>query len=660
VDASDPPPAASDATPLRPDRWDVDVVLSSGRVARVRAIRPDDAEALRDFHSRLSAETRLMRFFTPMPKLPESLVQRFVNVDNVDRVALVMELDEEIIAVGRYDRDPDRPNEAEVAFTVDDRFQGEGIGSLLLEHLAAIGLEQGIDRFTAETLAGNEAMLRVFSRAGFSVTRRLSGGVFDVSFPIEPTEESERLRAQREHRATVASLRRLLQPRTVAVLGADSHRDAHIRLVASTFDGTFSALGEGFFPGTFTGRMLPVGQLEEGVDLVLIDLPADEVPEAVADCAAHDAGAVLIVSGGFADAGPEGATAERELVRFARRHGMRVVGPNSLGMANTDPGVNLCLVSHDLVPEIDDALLLRAGRVGVFSHSPALARSVLAALTAHELGVSAFVSAGNKADVSGNDLMEFWEDDPRTAVIVLAVESFGNPRRFARLAERITRVKPIVMVAPNEPGVAALCRRSGVIRVDDISALASTVARLVAEEDAAPGQLPRTALLARQGAAELDDAECGTIDEARLEIAEQVLANVGVGVVRDGALDLLLDAIGLRLADPLPPDVGGSAAPGGVVRGRQDTRFGPLVELEAPTGPLRVALAPLTRADVDQLGGGSEALEDVLRAVACAIEHLPDLAEITVVLDARHQPTDVIAVAAPSPQGAMQIVRRLT
>lgn len=631
-----PPPAAS---PLRPDRWDVDVVLTSGRVARVRAIHPSDADGLRDLHSRLSPESRLLRFFTPMPTLPDNMVERFVNVDHSDRVALVLELDEQLIAVGRYDRLSERRDEAEVAFVVDDRFQGEGIGSLLLEHLAAIGLEQGIDRFVAETMANNEGMLRVFSSAGFEVERHLSGGIFDVSFPIEPTQRSEEVRERRDHRATQASLARLLRPRTVATLGNADHVLRHARMLAATFDGTMASVTPDTFVELYRGRLLPPGTLEEGVDLVVIDVPADELGDALTQCAAHDAGVVLVMSGGFADRGAAGRDQERQLARFARRHGMRVVGPDSLGVANTDPAVGLYLLSEDLAPPSGGPVALGSGSIGVFAHSTDLSRDVLAALAERNLGISSFVSAGDKADISGNDLLEYWEDDDATAVVVLAVESFGNPRRFARLVERVGRRKPIIILAPDEPETEALCRRTGVVRAETLAAMAQTAATFALHPEWFHPPSPNEVVLP-------------DMTPERVEAAEAALADVGVGVLHGEALTAVLAAVGLD---------GWSGPPGPrTVCGRQDPRHGPIVEMLDETGQRVVALAPLTTADLAGVAGASPALHDVLVRVGAAMSELPDLAEMRVELTAHDTPAVITAIAAPSPNGLTQIVRRLT
>jgi succinyl-CoA synthetase alpha subunit/RimJ/RimL family protein N-acetyltransferase len=583
-------------SPGQPVEWDVDVVLSSGRVARVRSIAPSDGEGLKALHSRLSPESRLLRFFTPMPKLPDSMVHRFVNVDNSNRVALVVEIDDDIVAVGRYDRRSNEPDEAEVAFVVDDRFQGEGIGSLLLEHLSVIALQQGITRFMAETLASNDAMLRVFASAGFAVKRSLSGGIFDVSFPIEPTDASDAAREQRDHRATVRSIDRMLRPTSVAV---------------------FSDLADGAVP--------------DGVDLMVVDVPPQTLGDVLTECAAHDVGVVVITSDG-----PDRATMRR-LTRFARSHGVRLLGPRSLGVANTDPAIGLYLFADNLVPPNESRLVLSPGTVGVFTHSPELTRDVVEAITERKLGISTAVSAGDKADISGNDMLEYWEDDDTTDVVVFGVESFGNPRRFARLAERVARKKPLIILAPDSPETAALCRRTGVLRADTVSAMAQMASVFALHPDWFHPPPESNVVMP-------------VIGTDRSRAAEAALVARGDGVLDDTACQEVAAAVGLA-------EWNGPVGERSVV-GHQHPRFGPLVEVTAPERA--VALAPLTSADLDTLAQGSSALADVLCRVGAAVAHFADLAEIVVELTLHDTPARLSMRAAPNPNGIDQVVRYLT
>ncbi|NJC68355.1 GNAT family N-acetyltransferase [Planosporangium thailandense] len=443
-------------------------------------MQPDDGPAVVALHSRFSERTRYLRYFSPYPRIPPRDLERFVNVDHHDREAFVVELGDELIAIGRYDRLGDGATEAEVAFVVEDAHQGRGLGSVLLEYLAAAAREEGISRFVAEVLPTNATMLRVFADAGYAVERTFADGVVHLSFPIAPTPESLTVQWRREQRSEAASIARLLSPRAVAVYGASSRGR-----------GVGAALLRHLRAGGFAGDIIPVHRTAPTVggltayptltaapgpvDLAVVAVPADAVGEVVADCAAAGVHGLVVVSAGFAEAGLEGAQAQAGLLRSVRGHGMRLVGPNCLGIANTKVGLNATLAPQ----------LPRAGRVGFFSQSAALGTALLGEADRRGLGLSSFVSAGNRADVSGNDLLQYWRDDPGTDVVLLYLETFGNPRKFARIARELARHKPVVAVAsavrppalqavapgPDARGVAALFASAGVIRVDTVAEL---------------------------------------------------------------------------------------------------------------------------------------------------------------------------------------------
>src|SRR5690349_8941135 len=459
-----------------------DVLLSDGTAVHLRQIRPSDAPAIVEFHSRMSDRTRYLRYFSPYPRIPERDLERFVNVDHRDREAFVIVSGARIMAVGRYERlGPEAP-EAEVAFVVEDEHQGRGIGSVLLEYLADAARDHGITRFIAEVLPENGGMLRVFSDFGYQIQRRYADGVVHLSFPIAPTDKSREVQESREQRTESRSIARLLHPRGVAVYGA-----------SASGQGIGAATLGHLRDGGYTGTIVPVHRsagrvaglpayrsaVDAGVavDLALIAVPPEGVADAVADAAAAGAGGLVVVSAGFAEAGEPGALAQRALIDAAHAAGLRVVGPNCLGIANTDPAVRL---NATLAPRLP-----AAGRVGFFSQSGALGVALLAEADRRGLGLSSFVSAGNRADVSGNDLLQYWQDDPGTDVVLLYLETFGNPRKFARLARRMSRAKPVVAVAstarspelagdlpgPDAYAVSALFARSGVIRVDTVQEL---------------------------------------------------------------------------------------------------------------------------------------------------------------------------------------------
>lgn len=543
-----------------------DVLLSDGSAAHLRQIRPEDAPAIVEFHSRMSERTRYLRYFSPYPRIPERDLERFVNVDHRDREAFVVVSGPRISAVGRYERLGHDSPEAEVAFVVEDAHQGRGIGSVLLEHLAQAARENGIKRFVAEVLPENGGMLRVFSDFGYQIQRRYADGVVHLEFPIEPTEKSREVQESREQRTEARSIARLLAPRAVAVYGA-----------SASGQGIGAAMLGHLRDGGFTGTIVPVHRrasrvaglpayrsaVDAGVavDLALIAVPPEAVADAVDDAARSGAAGLVVVSAGFAEAGADGAATQRTLVERAHEAGLRVVGPNSMGIANTQNSVRLNATLAPMLPA--------AGRVGFFSQSGALGVALLAEADRRGLGLSSFVSAGNRADVSGNDLLQYWQDDPGTDVVLLYLETFGNPRKFARLARRMSRVKPVVAVAsatrppglagdlpgPDANAVTALFARSGVIRVDTVRELFD-VGLLLAHQPLPGGR--RVAVVGNSSA--LSQLAVSACRAAGLAIAEgyphdispQAGAHEFADALADAAIDARADALVVVFAPPLP------------------------------------------------------------------------------------------------------------
>ena len=481
-----------------PAGWEADVVVSDGGVVHLRPIRPEDADALVAFHATLSDRTRYLRYFGPYPRITERDLHRFTHVDHYRRVALVAVLGDDVIGVGRYDRIGERAD-AEVAFVVADAQQGRGIGTVLLEHLAAAARERGIQRFVAEVLAENSRMVRVFTDAGYTAQYRYESGVVELTFPIAPTDQSRAVAAERERRAEARSVERMLSPGSVAVIGAstDPKKIGHVvfaNLMAYGFAGpVYPVHPEARHIGGV--RAYPsVLDVPDQVDLAVVAVPAAGVAEVVEQCGHKGVRGVVVVSGGFGERDEDGRELERALVATARAQGMRVVGPNCLGVVNADPGVRLNATIAPQAPGL--------GRVGFFCQSGALGVAILAAAKRWGLGLSTFVSAGNRADVSGNDLLQYWERDPATDVVLLYLESFGNPRKFARLARRVARTKPVVAVKSGryaatpalaarsvpvpEERVQALFENAGVIRVDTLTELFD-VAQLLAYQPLPPG-----------------------------------------------------------------------------------------------------------------------------------------------------------------------------
>ncbi|HQV83510.1 MAG TPA: GNAT family N-acetyltransferase [Ornithinibacter sp.] len=480
--------------PGYPSEWEADVVLRDGTVAHVRPIRPSDTDGIHRFHSGQSDESIYLRFFAPLRRLSDADVHRFTHVDYVDRVALVVTLREDIVGIGRYDRIDARS--AEVAFNISDHYQGKGIGSVLLEHLAAIARDVGITRFTAEVLPQNRKMLSVFSDAGYDVTRHIEDGVVEVGFDIEPTDSSKAVAMSREHRAEALSVAAILHPRTIAVIGASRRRNSIgsqllERIVAAGFTGEIHPVN----PNVRTLRRRTaypsVAAVPGRVDLAVIAVPAHAVLEVVDECAEAGVKALLVVSGGFAEEGRDGARLQAELLRRARGAGMRVVGPNSFGLINNDPSLRLNASLAMTLPPV--------GRVGLFAQSGALGIAVLASAARRNLGISTFGSAGNRVDVSGNDFMQYWIDDDNTEVVGLYLESMGNPRKFSRIARNLALIKPVIVVKSGvsrfgvppghrvrrtkaRPAVfKAMLKQAGVLRVENVHQLFD-IAQLLATQ----------------------------------------------------------------------------------------------------------------------------------------------------------------------------------
>ena len=495
----------ADVQTVYPAHWEADVVLRDGGVVHVRPIRPEDAEAVHVFHAGQSAESIYLRFFAPLPRLSDREVARFTQVDHVDRVGLVATLSDAIVGIARYDRIED--GRAEVAFNISDAHQGRGIGSVLLEHLAAAARERGITRFFAEVLPQNRKMIGVFTEAGYEVSHHYEDGVIALSFDISPTEHSDEVRESREHRSEARSMQTLLTPRSVVVVGASRDPDSigH-RLLENVVAGGFTGPLYVVNPEAAEVLGVPshsrVDQVPGPVDLAVVAVPAAAVNDVVRDCARAGVHGLVVVSSGFAETGDEGRARQETLVRLARAHGMRVLGPNSFGMVNNDPLVRL---NASLAPQLPPA-----GRLGLFSQSGALGIAVLASSARRGLGISSFVSSGNRADVSGNDVMQYWIDDPATDAVGLYLESMGNPRKFSRIARRLSRVKPVIVVKSGlstfgvPPGhtvrptrmpreaLDEMLRQAGVIRVENVHQMFD-VAQLVVHQPLPAG--PRVAVV---------------------------------------------------------------------------------------------------------------------------------------------------------------------
>ncbi|PIE33245.1 MAG: hypothetical protein CSA55_02160 [Ilumatobacter coccineus] len=463
------------------ERWRSTVVLGDGSTALIRPIRPDDAPDLAAFHERQSYESNYRRYFSAKPTLTAAELKRFTEVDFIDRAAFVIEDHGEFIAWASYDRWTNR-SDAEVAFQVDDNNQGRGIATLLLEHLAAVAHENDINRFTAQTLGDNRAMLAVFSKAGWPVQRRFESGVIDIDFPLDPTSEFIDSVERREQRADSRAIARLLLPSSIAVVGASDTPDSIGGAIWSNVTRIDSIPVYAVNPHhtTIGGQQTyaRVSDIDGDVGLALIAVPPSQLDAVIDDCIDKRVRGAVVIT--VVD---HGEVSVSEMVERARRNGLRIIGPGSMGIASTrdDVGIQAAL-AHVTLP---------SGRVAISMQSGTLGSSLLDLANRLQLGLSWFVSLGAKRDVSANDLLQFWEDDDATQVIALYTESLGNPRKFARIARRVSRHKPIVAVRTGAAmlgnATAVLFRQTGVIEVPTVAAMLDT-ARVFATQPPLEGR----------------------------------------------------------------------------------------------------------------------------------------------------------------------------
>ncbi|SEL58868.1 Acyl-CoA synthetase (NDP forming) [Blastococcus sp. DSM 46786] len=583
-------PPEEQENPTPPPGWEADIVAADGGTVHLRPICPEDAEGLNGLMERSSDQTRYYRFFGPMKRLSERDLHRFTHVDHDSRVAFVVLLGDQVIAVGRYDRYPGT-DDAEVAFLVEDAHQGRGLGSVLLEHLAAAARERGIKRFVAEVLAQNSKMVRVFRDAGYKAERSYEDGVVHLTFPIEQTEDALAVAYEREQRSESRSIARLLTPSSVAVVGA-SNDDGKIgnAVLRHLLDYGFAGPVYPVNPGARHVRGVPayadIESIPDDLDLAILAVPAGEVAGVVEACRRKRVRGLVVISGGFGETGPGGRERERQLVAAARASGMRVVGPNCLGVVNTDPEVRLNASLAPMVPG--------RGRVGFFAQSGSLGVALLESARSRNLGLSSFVSAGNRADVSGNDLLQYWATDPGTEVVLLHLESFGNPRKFARLARTVGRTKPVVAVksgrhvqvtrglagtsvAVPEQSVAALFASAGVIRVETVAQMFD-VGTLLAHQPLPAGR--RVAVVGNSTA--IGWLVADAVLEEGLELAREEPVDIGAaGTPEDfsAALQAAVDDDGVDavVAVFLPPLMAGSAEFGPALRAVARTSGKPIV-----------------------------------------------------------------------------------
>ena len=509
--------------PGYPREWEADVLLADGGVAHLRPIRPADADRLVAFYERVSPESKYLRFFAPYPRLTDRDVRRFTEVDYVDRVAFIVTLGENMIAVGRYDRIED--DHAEVAFLIEDAHQGRGIAQLLLEHLTQAARERGITRFVAEVLPENRRMAKVFADAGYRVSKGIEDGVLAVEFPILPTDTSVGVMERREHRAESASVRRLLNPQRIVVYGQG---DRVLNLIHSIRHGGFSgdvvAVSIDGEQVAGVSNAASIAAVPGALDLAIVSVPTNQLGGIVIDAAHKGAYGIVVLTGTDYAVGDN-----LKIINLARAYGVRALGPDALGIINTLGSVQLNATTGPMP---------RTGGVGLLCQSAAVGVALLNHAVRQDLGLSSFISTGDYADVTANDVMQYWGDDEATRVCLLTLDSIGNPRKFSRITRQLAHRKPVVVFAPGrtrradhagvrgglghapEQAVDALFRQAGIMVVHRRGDMID-IAKIAARQPLPSG--PRVRIITNS-----------------LTLAQQMLQKMdSVGLLRDPQPELL-------------------------------------------------------------------------------------------------------------------------
>ena len=532
-------------------------LLRDGRSVFIRPVRAADQEAMLDFARRLSRRTLAQRLLGPVPRFHRELLRQFVDVDYADHLALAAFLDDQMIGTGRLIRLEDTDH-AEVTFTVADEFQGMGLGTLLLERLAAAAPAIGVYVFEADVLATNTAMLRVFAASGYDPSITAEGHLQHVVLRVDKRAGAVARMSRREHRAARRSLQKLLAPRAVAVIGANRrpHAIGHqilANLIRHGFPGPVYPVNP--VADEIAGRpsAARVQDLPQPVDLALIAVPPEALADVIRDCAEAKVGAAVVITADYPGDADARRAAGHEITRFVRSHGMRMVGPSSMGVLSTHAGSAMHATFAPVRPP--------AGAAAMSSQSGTLGLAILDLAHRVGLGFSCFVSIGAAADVLSNDLLEWWEDDPQTGVVLLYLESSGNPRNFARIARRVSARKPIVAVNPGgDPASGALLAQAGVIHTATLDEMFD-VALLLANQPVPAGN--RVAIVTNAlDPGVLAAAACAgsglTVAPLSAPALDRLLA-AGIPLVQaQGVVDLrptaspgdYLAALGAVLADP--------------------------------------------------------------------------------------------------------------
>lgn len=530
-------------TEARPFARGRHLVTRDGATVFVRSAEPDDLDALRALYDSLSPESAYARFLGFAPAQADWL-ERLVDPADADTCTLVAESQGRIVATASYLRNPRKPHEAEASFTVADAWHGRGLGTLLLEGLARAARENGIDWLYGWTRTDNDRMLGVFREAGFPTEWTHDGGLVRATLDLSGVDAFAERHAQRAEMAAYESIRPFLEPRSVAVIGASRSRDKvggqlFANLHETGFTGRLYAVNPSADSVDGIRSYPSIADIPDPIDLAVITVPAPAVPDVVDECLAKGIKAMVVITAGFAETGEEGRALQERILQNVRRAGARLIGPNCMGILNTSERVRLNATFAPSFPP--------PGRVAMSTQSGALGLVLLASAERLGLGISSFVSIGNKADVSGNDLIQYWTQDAGTDVILMYTEGFGNPRKFAEIARRASMRKPIVVLkagrtaaglraaqshtaalATDDAVVDALLHQCGVIRVRSMEQLFDTALALVHEP------LPRgrrTAILTNGGGAgilaadacETEGLEVTTLEEGTVAALREFL-----------------------------------------------------------------------------------------------------------------------------------------
>lgn len=496
-------PPASDTTTY--------ALLTDGTTIEIRPARPQDYGAVRQMHASMSPDNAYLRFFNLSPRAAEQEAKRVCREPGEDHDALLAWLGEELIGVASYEP-TGKPGVAEIAFAVADHMHGRGVATLLLEHLVSRARAKQLRTFTAETLATNAAMLKVFADAGLSAKRQVADGTIELTFPL-PTGDSHHSLdsyldavAFREARADVESLRYLFQPASVAVIGV-SRRPGSVgrailhNIITGGFKGGVYAVNPRASEIEGVPCVPSVAELPEPVDLAVVAVPPAAVPTVAEQCGGRGVKGLVVISSGLDAA--QGA----QLLHACRKAGIRLIGPNCFGVAVPGIGLDATFAARHPTP----------GKVGLVMQSGGLGFALVDHLARLGVGVSSFASVGNKYDVSSNDLLMWWEQDGLTRLAVLYIESFGNPRKFARTARRVGQIMPVLTVhagrsvagqhaaASHTAAVAtplvsreALFEQAGIIAMRNFGELLDSIA-LFATQPVPPG--PRIGVVSNVGGA---------------------------------------------------------------------------------------------------------------------------------------------------------------